>query len=159
MSRFRYLRVDRPTLRKAPPPINSHFPGVPAPAAKPFSLTPSLTVLLNYNFINSKDQGQNLKLGDLLANFSITGTGPISTNTPIPIQGSWTGSITASLSAGHNFTLQNGTYSASMGIHIYLFNNQNLQFVAQFNGVLSPQSGNVQNDLTGQVDLGLQATW
>ena len=138
---------------------STFFSGLLAAAAKPFSRAISLAVSHNYNFTNLNDWGHNLKLGDLLANFSITGTGPISTNTPIPIQGSWTGSITASLSAGHNFTLQNGTYSASMGIHIYLFNNQNLQFVAQFNGVFSPQSGNVQNDLTGQVDVGLQATW
>ncbi len=131
------------------------IPGVPPSALKNFSLTPSITATFRYPYISSNGTWQAPKLGDLLATFGITGSGPISDDTYVPISGTWTGSLSATLAAGHNFTLQDGNYSASVGIHISLFDAKNVQFEMQAMGTFTPDNGNLSNDLAGQVFLGV----
>ncbi len=86
-------------------------------------------------------------------------TGPINDDTLVPISGNWTSSLTASLSPAHNFTLQGGSFSASIGCDVDLFNNKNVQLAIQAAGKFAPAGGNVQNDASGQVVAGFVVSW
>ena len=135
------------------------MPGFPPSAVKNFTFAPSITASFKYPYISSSGQWQEPKLGDLVTTFGISGTGPISDDTLVPISGDWTSSLTASLSPAHNFTLDSGSYSASIGFDVDLFNSKNVQFAVQATGTFNPADGNVQNDASGQVVAGFVGSW
>jgi hypothetical protein len=130
------------------------MPGFPPSAVKGFSVAPIVSASFKYPFISSSGQWQDPKLGDLLTTFGISGKGPINDDTLVPISGNWTGSLTAALSAGHNFTLESGSYSFTVGFDVDLFNNKNIQLAVQATGTFTPADGNLQNDLAGTVVAG-----
>jgi hypothetical protein len=142
-------------LNEPPPGPTLVMPGFPASAAKGISVAPTISATFKYPVISSSGQWQEPKLGDLVTNFGISATGPITDDTLVPISGNWTASVSASLTAGHNFTLEGGSYTASVGFDVDLFNNKNVQLAMQGTGTFSPENGNITNDVSGQVLLGV----
>ncbi len=128
------------------------MPGFPASAIKNFTVAPPLNLSFNYPYISSNGTWQPPKLGDLLATFGVSGTAQI--DYAGVLSGTWTGAISAALSAGHNFQLQDGAYTAS-SVFKFKLNNSNASFQFSMDGNYEPADG----ELGGAVTASFVVNW
>ncbi len=128
------------------------MPAFPASAIKNFTVAPSLSVSFNYPYISPNGTWQPPKLGDLLVSFGVDGTAQI--DYAGVLAGTWTGSLSASLSPGHNFELQDGTYTAS-SVFNFKLNSSGASFQFTVSGNYQPADGK----LGGQVLASYVVNW